>query len=343
MKEYEKQGQDALASAFEDILGIEIQYKVHANWGAVLQVVDALGGLDVVFTYGEETWDGPETAIEVTDPRGLMETDGYTTYFSYPTMQVIHLNGTEALGVARSRNSHGGYGAARGNFSREYFQQRIIEATVKKARETNFVTDLGAATGLLNAVGDNIRTTFKDSDIKTLMRLAKELNINNMETLSTVDNYDGRAALMTTGMVNNISYVLPYGGDMYFGNIHSFIQERLYAEGFSREMAQIVVLNGTETPGTAANEQVDLEDEGFSIQSIGNAPDDLQNNEKTVVYQLNDTKPETAAKLAEKYGVELVSDIPESLSEYKGSSDDSETEVTDFIVIIGNDHFAAAN
>lgn len=344
MKEYEKQGQDALAAAFEDILGITIQYKVHANWAAMIDVVNALGGIDVVFTYGSEEWDGPETAIEVTDERGLMETDGSTVFIDFETNTPYHLDGGSALSVARSRNSHGGYGAARGNFSREYFQQKIIEATVKKARETNFVTDLGAATGLLNAVGDNIRTTFKDTDIKTLMRLAKEVNINNMETLSTVENYDGRAALMTTGMVNNISYVLPYGGDMYFGNIHNFIQERLYAEGFSREGAQVVVLNGTDTPGTAADEQIDLQDEGFSVLSIGNAPDDLQDNEKTIIYQLNDTKPETAAKLAEKYGVELTTEIPESLSEYKGSSDgESDSEPADFIVIIGNDHFASAD
>lgn len=342
MKEYEKQGQDALASAFEDILGITIQYKVHVNWAAMIDVINALGGIDVVFTYGSEEWGGPETAIEVTDERGLMETDGSTVFIDFETNTPYHLDGGDALSVARSRNSHGGYGAARGNFSREYFQQKIIEATVKKARETNFVTDLGASTGLINAVGDNIRTTFQDSDIKTLMRLAKEININNMETLSTVENYDGRAALMTTGMVNGISYVLPYGGDMYFGNIHSFIQERLYMEGFSREMAQVVVLNGTETPGTAAEEQFNLEDDGFTIHSIGNAPDDLQNAEKTIVYQLNDTKPETAAKLAEKYGVELVTDIPESLSVYKDSSDDTGSAAADFIVIIGNDHFELA-
>ena len=344
MKEYEKQGQDALASAFEDILGVTIQYKVHANWAAVVQVVDALGGIDVVFTYGEEHWDGPETTIEVSDPRGLSDAYGWEVFYEYPTMQVIHLNGADALAVARTRNSHGGYGALQGNFSREYFQQKIIEATVKKARETNFVTDLGAATGLLNAVGDNIRTTFQDTDIKTLMRLAKEVNINNMDTISTVENYDGRAALMTTGMVNGISYVLPYGGDMYFGNIHNFIQERLYTEGFSREMAQVVVLNGTDTPGTAADEQIDLQDEGFHVSSIGNAPEDLQDADKTIVYQLTDTKPETAAKLAEKYGVELTAEIPESLNEYKGSSDgESDSEPTDFIVIIGNDHFASAD
>jgi LCP family protein required for cell wall assembly len=343
IKYYETEGQDHLASAFEDILGVEIHYKVHVNWGAMVQVIDALGGIDVVFTYGSEDWSGPETAIEVSDERGLCDIYDGRVIFSYPTNEVIHLDGWNALTVARTRNSHGGYGAISGNFSREYFQQRIIEATVKKARETNFVTDLGASTGLINAVGDNIRTTFQDSDIKTLMRLAKEVNIANMDTISTVENYDGRAALMTTGTVNGISYVLPYGGDMYFGNIHSFMQERLYMEGFSREMAQVVVLNGTETPGTAAEEQTNLEDEGFTIHSIGNAPDELQNAEKTVVYQLSDSKPETAKKLAEKYGVELITDIPESLSEYKGSADDTESVPADFVVIIGNDHFASAD
>ena len=140
------------------LLSINIQYVFGQQMPQ--PIAHALGGIDVVFTYGEEHWDGPETTIEVSDPRGLSDAYGWEVFYEYPTMQVIHLNGADALAVARTRNSHGGYGALQGNFSREYFQQKIIEATVKKARETNFVTDLGAATGLLNAVGDNIRTTF---------------------------------------------------------------------------------------------------------------------------------------------------------------------------------------
>ena len=342
MKIYEERGQDALASAFEDILGIKIQYKAHANWAAMVSVIDALGGIDVVFTYGSEEWSGPETAIEVTDKRGLRDIYGGRTIISYPTNEVIHLDGWNALTVARTRNSHGGYGAGRGNFSREYFQQRIIEATVKKARETNFLTDISAATGLINAVGDNVRTTFKDSDIKTLMRLAKDINIENMETLSTVENYDGRAALMKTGMINEISYVIPYGGDMSFNYIHNFIQDRLYAEGFSREMAQIVVLNGTGTSGIAANETIDLQDEGFQVSSIGNAPDDLQDSDKTIIYQLSSDKSETAKKLIEKYGVELVTEVPESLSKFKVITENNVSKSTDFIILIGNDHFESA-
>lgn len=327
IKQYETEGQDHLAAAFEDILGVDIHYKVHLNWAALLQVVNALGGIDVVFLYGDQTWDGPETTIEVSDERGLSESDGYTTYFAYPTQEVIHLDGTAALSVARARNGHGGYGAIRGNFSREYFQQRIISAIVQKARTTNFVTDLSAAMGLLDAVGDNIRTTFKDTDVKTLMRLAKEININDMETLSTVDNYDGEAALMTTGMENGISYVLPVG--MTYDRIHAFIQKHLYADGASAEDAGIVVLNGTGVAGLAVNAKNTLEeDHNLTVLEWGNAPDDLQDQDGVFIYQKKENIPETIKKLQEVYpNATVTSDIPDSLSEY---------EDADIILVIGN-------
>ena len=327
IKQYETEGQDHLAAAFEDILGVDIHYKVHLNWAALLQVVNALGGIDVVFLYGDQTWDGPETTIEVSDERGLSESDGYTTYFAYPTQEVIHLDGTAALSVARARNGHGGYGAIRGNFSREYFQQRIISAIVQKARTTNFVTDLSAAMGLLDAVGDNIRTTFKDTDVKTLMRLAKEININDMETLSTVDNYDGEAALMTTGMENGISYVLPVG--MTYDRIHAFIQKHLYADGASAEDARIVVLNGTGVAGLAVNAKNTLEeDHNLTVLEWGNAPDDLQDQDGVFIYQKKENIPETIKKLQEVYpNATVTSDIPDSLSEY---------EDADIILVIGN-------
>lgn len=336
VKAHEKAGQDALAEAFEEILGVQIHYKVHVNWQAVIQIIDAIGGIDVVFTYGEEHWDGDETAIEVSDPRGLSDAYGWEVFYEYPTMQVIHLDGGNALAVARTRNSHGGYGAMQGNFSREYFQQKIIEATIKKLKKdkSTYLTNFNAVTGLLNAVGDNLRTTFGATEIKTLMRLGTELNITEMETLSMVENYDGNAAMMTTGMLNGISYVLPTAGDRTWYMIHSFIQERLYASAFSQEKAQIVVLNGTETPGLAATKQEDMQYEGFKISMIGNTPDDFGEVPTTIIYKLTDSKPQTLDELKKYFGVEESGNAPESLAEF--------TEDADFIVVLGDDQFASA-
>ncbi len=326
IKQHEIEGEDALAGAFEDILGVQIHYKVHVNWAAMIQVVDALDGIDVVFLYGDQTWDGPETTIEVSDERGLADVGDYGFKFQYETGVVYHLAGWQALDVARCRNSHGGYGAISGNFSREYFQQRIISALVQKARTTNFVTDISAALGLLNAVGDNLRTTFKDTDIKTLMRLAKEININNMETLSTIENYDGEAALMTTGMENGISYVLPVG--MTYDRIHNFIQKRLYADGVAAEDATIAVLNGTEVAGLASSNKQTIEDEGLTVDSVGDAPDELKEQDGLFIYQNREDVPETIKKLQVIYpNATVSSEVPESLSEYAD---------IDIIVIIGN-------
>ena len=55
-KKYENEGGEDLANAFEEVLGIDIQYRVHVNWAALIQAIDAIGGIDVVFTYGDQTW-----------------------------------------------------------------------------------------------------------------------------------------------------------------------------------------------------------------------------------------------------------------------------------------------
>ena len=127
-----------LASVFEEVLGVKMHYYAHANWGAVTKIVDAIGGIDVVFTYGDQTWDGDETVIKTTSPKGLADNYKNGKYaIQYPNGKAIHLGGWEALNVARVRNAHGGYGAATGNFSREYFQQRILEAIVNTAKKKN--------------------------------------------------------------------------------------------------------------------------------------------------------------------------------------------------------------
>ena len=158
------------------------------------------------------------------------------------------------------------------------------------------------------------------------MRLAKEININNMETLSTIENYDGEAALMTTGMENGISYVLPVG--MTYDRIHNFIQKRLYADGAAAEDATIAVLNGTEVAGLASSNKQTIEDEGLTVDSVGDAPDELKEQDGLFIYQNREDVPETIKKLQAIYpNATVSSEVPESLSEYAD---------IDIIVIIGN-------
>ena len=106
------------------------------------------------------------------------------------------------------------------------------------------------------------------------------------------------------------------------------------ASAFSQEKAQIVVLNGTETPGLAATKQEDMQYEGFKISMIGNTPDDFGEVPTTIIYKQTDSKPQTLDELKKYFGVEESGNAPESLAEF--------TEDADFIVVLGDDQFASA-
>lgn len=336
VKEHEVAGGTELEEAFETITGLDIQYRVHLNWQAVVQIVDAIGGIDVVFTYEDQTWDGPEVTIETSDPRGLADGDGYKLYYNYPNGQVVHLTGEWALAVARTRNAYGGWGAVSGNFSREYFQQRIIQAIVQKVRGTNLTSDLSAVLAIKGAVGDNLRTNFKDTEIKTMMKVAENFNVDGLKSLSLYsDTEDGLGeALLTTGNINGISYVYPYAGVGQYYAIHNFVNRAVKAEAFVTEMAKIVVINaacvGDEcTPGVAAREQTTLNDEGYNAFKTGNRGDDIEEFDGVHVYKLSDGKDQTTEALKGFYGVDIITDnIPESVKAY--------SDEADFVVVVGN-------
>lgn len=331
-QEYEKKSAEALAQKFEEVLGIKVQYRVHVNWQAVVQVIDAIGGVDVVFVYGDQKWNGNETTIEVSDERGIADMRyDYSGYnFEYGTGKVYHLDGSKALAVARARNAFGGYGASGGNFSREYFQQRIIEAMVKKARASNITSDLVKALKIKEAVGKNLRTNFKDTEIKTLLKLADSDILTKMETISLYNPSDNTANFLTMGMINGISYVYPVEGVGQYSQIHSYIKKQLSGADFVSEGAKIVVLNGTKENGIASNEKNDLEDAGFTVSQIGNAPDkkELSGFSGVKIYQINSKVNKTATALKKRYSAEMITNIPTDLKEYD----------CDFIIIIGKDH-----
>lgn len=226
IKEYEEKGSLALQAKIKEILGVDVQYTVHVNWQALVQAINALGGIDVVFTFGDQTWDGPETVIKTSDRRGLADGNATRFYFRFPNGQKVHLSGDEALMVARARNAAGGYGAGGGNFSREYFQQRIIEAMLQKSRANGL--DIFTVLKIKDAIGDNMRTNFQDKEIKAAMSLLKDVETNKIESISLLKPQGDEAPLLTTGMINRISYVYPVEGVGKYTKIHAYIDKLLY-------------------------------------------------------------------------------------------------------------------
>ena len=116
--------------------GIDIDYTVEFNFASVIQVVDAVGGVDVYnpIEFMGQCWD--------------VETDSLVV-LPIPAGNV-HLNGQQALGFVRER-----YAFEEGDFARQQHQQEVIEQIVKRVMDTR---DPNTYLKILDAAGANIRT-----------------------------------------------------------------------------------------------------------------------------------------------------------------------------------------
>jgi len=311
--EDEAAGAAALQAKAGEITGLEIQYYIHLNFTAVVEAVDAVGGVDVT--------------IESEDPRGIQDRNfdwkcNYKCYYvNYKNGEVAHLDGEHALALARSRNAAGGYGLPGGNFDREQNQQKIIKALREKALSAGTLTNVGAVTGLIDALGKNLRTNIETKEIRTLMDLAKDIKTENIISLSLVKEGE---SLVTTGPYNGQSIVQPIAGLFDYSEILAYVKKNVNATAVSREAAHVMVLNGSGVSGTAQIQADKLAELGFVIDDVDNAPDGEYG--KATIYQITSDKTASAAKLTELYGVTVKTTAPPV----------SVVGETDFLVIIGS-------
>ena len=292
----ENAGAEALESEVEDILGIDIQYRVHINWGALVSIVDTLGGITVTLDEDIADYGWTNAVFDAGVP--------YT------------INGEEALGLARAR-----HGTESGDFTRGNSQQNILISIKDRLLEKGL--GISEMIGVITALGDNVRTNFSMSEIKTGAHLLEELDFENIRQIPLVGedkNY------MTTATINGISYVIPSAGNGVYSQIQEYVKRMMSDNVAVREGAVIEVLNGSGEPGVAGEEKQRLEDKGYNVKNIDDAP--AGEYEEYMIYDTSDGKmPETKEALEEMYGVEMKSEVelPAGVSGYG----------YDFIIIVG--------
>lgn len=303
----EEAGAAELRQAVGNILGLNIQYYVHADWTALVQAVNAVGGVDVT--------------IESSDPRGIYD---IATGVKYANGATAHLDGEAALALTRARNSEGGYGLSGGNFDREKNQQKVLVALQAKALSVGTLANPAAVSSLLDALGDNLRTNFKTSEVQTLIDLAKNIKSGNIASLPLVGRADNAPDLVATDMVNNASVVVPTAGTYNYSQIQVYVAQNLSSDPVVREAAVIDVLNGSDTAGLAQRQADALVKLNYNIGSVANAPDVIA--DKVQIYQLDSAKTATAAALAKRFGASVQTGAPSGYT----SPDNA-----DFVLIVG--------
>jgi len=291
----EQTGAETLARQVGEVLGIDIQYWVHVNWGSLVQIVDNLGGITV--TLDEDINDVSYT--------------GAVIQAGVP----VTLNGDAAAGLARAR--HGTIG---GDFTRGNTQQKIVIAIVQKALETQL--SWSQALNLLNILGDNLRTNLAAENFKSGFVMISGFNIENIRQVPLMD-YNNDIYYLSTANINDISFVVPALGEGNYDDIQAYVGQMLNSDPTVREGAKIAVLNATDAVGVAGAERNRLVERGYNVVHVGDAASESC-QEKYCVFLANDTKPATRAALEQSYGVTAQS-INDSLPQIDA----------DIIVVIG--------
>lgn len=153
-------GTYASVETIEELFDIPIDYYVRLNFNAFIDVVDALGG------------------VEVEVPYDMVEKDEN----DFPTVQLQQglqrLNGRETLALARTRK-------ADSDLERGKRQQEILKAIILEAASVSAVTKYD---DVIEAVGDNMRTNMTFNEMKSFVAYLSS-GVPYIETLN-LEGYD---------------------------------------------------------------------------------------------------------------------------------------------------------
>jgi LCP family protein required for cell wall assembly len=150
----------------EHLFNIHVDYYVKMNFYAFMDVVDALGGIEVEVPYDIKEKDSEDHHNAIVLKKGLHK-----------------LNGEEALALARTRKKDN-------DIERGKRQQEILKAILKKASQASSITKYD---DVIEAVGNNMKTNFTFDQIKSLIHYVigdKKLTIESLHLKGT-DHNDG--------------------------------------------------------------------------------------------------------------------------------------------------------
>jgi polyisoprenyl-teichoic acid--peptidoglycan teichoic acid transferase len=175
--EFPNGGTRALEDAVGAMLGIPIHYFAKVDLAGFVEMVDAVGGVDL------------DVAKPLNDPNygGFGVGPGWSI-----TAGQHHLDGPNALAFARVRKSKG-----ESDFTRAARQQQVLVGIRDSAVESNLLFSLP---GLLDAVGDSVRTDVPAELLPQLAAFAEEIGGDRTTQ-----------AVMTSPMVKSGGKNHPYG------------------------------------------------------------------------------------------------------------------------------------
>jgi len=300
----EQAGIKAIKQQTSEILGVPIHYYAMVDFLAFRQAVDTVGGVKINVTedtaVSEHLWDA-------------MKREHYYLNVQ-PGVQTF--DGQRALFYARSRHA-----SPRGDFDRAERQKLLIGALSKKITSASTFTNPVKVSKLMDAFGDHVSTDMSLNDAMRLVDIGKKIGSN----FESVDLANPAKPLVSTGMIGNQSVVMPVAGVGNYSQINALVRNKLKDGYIVKENAKITILNGTVTPGLAAEKAAALKTYGYNIGEVTDAP--TQDYDKTIIVDLSKGKKKyTKNYLEKRFDVKTQRDMPEGLEKPNGVS---------FVIILG--------
>lgn len=156
---YPRGGPGSLKAAIGELLGTRIHYFAAIDIEGMREVIDTIGGVDVVV---ERAINDPQYADTFTGQQGFFLEAG-----------PAHLDGPTAMAFIRSRLGEGD-----SDFTRAERQQQVLTAIVAKLNAGNLLVTLP---GLLDAVRDNVATDIPSGRFPDLAAEAEDADLGGLE------------------------------------------------------------------------------------------------------------------------------------------------------------------
>jgi hypothetical protein len=239
-----------------------------------------------------------------------------------------HLNGQQALGFARARgDAYGSYGFMAADFDRTAHQRQLLVALKNKAISAGVIVNPAKLTSLSDAVGNNVKTDFKIDEVHRLYDIMKNINSNNIKSLS-LNDVQGKNLLASYSAPDGGSALIPAAGLDDFSDIKAFMRKQTSNDPVVQEDATVVILNASGSSGLASRQKTVLTAKNLHITDVGNAKTDQATT--TIIDTSNGQKPATRALLLRIYGNSSGTNIT-TANPY------SRIYKSDFIVLLGAD------
>jgi len=235
------QGLEAMKKIISDVTGLPIHYAISINFAGFTQLVNAVGGVDVtldkpfdesmqfreehvcdpyIFTVPTGNYQikksGRTGKIKARYPLCINKDLECGGDFKLPAGKQS-LDGSKALCYVRSR-------VTSSDFERAHRQQQVLQALKEKMASVGTLTDFNKVNGMLDSLGQNVRTDMQLWEMQRLYDLSK--NFNNTEIINKVLDTSNEGLLYNPPETQQTGYILLPMGDNY-DRIHQLARDIL--------------------------------------------------------------------------------------------------------------------